>query len=292
MPNARTSDGLVIFYSRLGGHGPPVLLAHATGFCGEVWRPVAERLATTFTCWALDFRGHGRSERPGEGAFGWAGTALDVLAVIDAVDSIDPAAGPWSAAGHSMGGAALLLAEQARPGTFGSMWLFEPIVMPPDVAGVGGDVAGGLGLALSQGAARRTRSFASRALARENYRMKPPMASFHPHALDGYLDGGFREADDGSVELSCRPSDEAEFFMMGSTHTAQEHLSDVECPVAVVHGDTSRPGPAMFAPAIAAGLAGGRLEQHPNLSHFGPMEDPDAIAESIVVSVGPPTMPA
>ena len=53
----------------------------------------------------------------------WDGFADDVLAVVDAwgVDDL-------VAVGHSKGGAALLLAEQRRPGTFAALFCYEPVV--------------------------------------------------------------------------------------------------------------------------------------------------------------------
>ena len=49
----------------IGDHDSAVLLfAHATGFCGRVWEPVAAALTHRFRCLALDFRGHGVSELP------------------------------------------------------------------------------------------------------------------------------------------------------------------------------------------------------------------------------------
>ena len=37
----------------------------------------------------------------------------------------------------------------------------------------------------------------------------------------------------------------------------------------------------MFAPAIVDALPDGRIEEHPELGHFGPLQDPAAIAASI-----------
>ena len=96
-----------------GGAGQPLLMAHATGFCATMYRPLAAELVEQFRVVALDFRGHGRSARPGNDDFGWDRMAQDVLAVIDRLGT-KPAAG----FGHSMGGAALLMAEERRPGTF------------------------------------------------------------------------------------------------------------------------------------------------------------------------------
>ncbi len=249
-------------------------MAHATGFCAEIWRPIAERLADSFDCWALDFRGHGRSGVPASGSFDWDGTADDVFSVIGEARRSAGVSGPWFGVGHSMGGAALLLAEQRVPGTFRGQWAFEPVVFPP------GTFAEGDSNPLAESAARRRAGFESRDAARANYSSKPPMNSFDPDALEAYLDGGLIEADDGTVRLACEPQNESSVYQMASQHGAFEHLGEVQCPVVIARGVIA-PGPGAFADQIAERLPHGRLEVHETLDHFGPMVDPGTIAASI-----------
>ena len=61
------SDGVAIHYLDWGGDGPPLLLIHATGFLGALWRPIAERLTGRFRVVAFDQRGHGESGKPADG---------------------------------------------------------------------------------------------------------------------------------------------------------------------------------------------------------------------------------
>jgi pimeloyl-ACP methyl ester carboxylesterase len=264
-----SSHGVRVAVHDLGGEGPPVLFAHATGFCGPVWRPVAAHLHDR-RCWALDFRCHGRSTRPDDDDLDWAGTADDVLAVLDAL-GLEGTVG----VGHSMGGAALLLAEQRRPGTFAALWLFEPIVIPP---GSGIDDPDANPLAV--GAARRRESFPSVQAALENFGSKPPMAAFDPAALAAYVEGGFEEQPDGTAVLRCPAADESRFYLMGARHGAYEHLDEVRCPTVVARGAADA-GPYDLAPAVAEGVVEGRLLDLPSVSHFGPMEDPGLVAGEI-----------
>lgn len=275
-----STDGVTLTLWDLGGEGPPLLLCHATGFCGRIWEPVARRLADRYRVWALDFRAHGDSDRPRGRPLDWEGFADDVLAVVDHLGG-----GPLVAAGHSKGGASLVLAEARRPGTFRRMWLYEPVIFPPPPEGEAPSPPGAVDLA--EGALRRRPGFPSREAARENFASKPPMSSFHPEALEAYLDAAFSVAPDGSLHLKCRPADESAVYRMGRAHRAFERLGRVRCPVVVARGALS-PGPAMVADMVAERLPAGRLEVFEDLSHFGPMEDPDRIAGRIAAAVGGP----
>lgn len=251
--------------------GTPTLLVHATGFHGRVWHPVAAHLSG-FDCWAPDLRGHGDSPVASGHDFAWDGFADDVLAVLDQLGLDSPLG-----VGHSKGGAALLLAEQRRPGTFRGLWCWEPVVFPPAPDGS----AGSPDSPLTAGARNRRQRFDSYEAAVANFAAKPPMQSFAPEAVAAYVHGGFA-ADDSGVRLKCRPEDEARVYQMGGRHGAWDLLPKVRCPVLVARGAVG-PGhsPAGFVADIAGRLPAGRLEVHEDLGHFGPMEDPGRIADSI-----------
>ena len=75
-----STKGAQVALHDLGGDGPPVLLTHANGFCGQMWQPVARELGSVAHCWALDFRGHGDSVSGPDEDYHWDGMADDVLA--------------------------------------------------------------------------------------------------------------------------------------------------------------------------------------------------------------------
>ena len=278
-----STDGVRLAIYDLGGDGPDVILSHATGFCAEAWSPLADALVGTHR-WSLDFRAHGRSTRPIDGDLSWNGVADDVLTLVDQAGLTRP-----FGVGHSMGGAALMLAELTRPGLFSGIWAFEPIVIPPDLFPHEPGTDDPLSNSLSASAARRRTTFESLDAARSNFSSKPPMSSFDPRALEGYLHGGFEELADGSITLRCRSTDEAQFYLMGGQHSAYEGLPLIDVPTWVVQGAETGPGPAMFAPRIAERIPGATLVPHHELSHFGPFEAPETLAAEIndaVRSVG------
>jgi len=272
----RSRDGVVVAVHDLGGDGPPLMLAHATGFHGLAWDGFADRLATTFRVWSLDFRAHGASDRPPNGDLSWGRMADDLLAVVDAADLRHP-----FIVGHSLGGAVSLLAEAAQPGTFRAMYLYEPATFP----GPARPPAAVASNPMSDAARRRRAVFESRRAAHDNYATKPPLNELSPAALAAYVDHGFADRPDGTVELRCRPEDEAEVFAQAGASGAFDALASVRCPVTVARGSLDSPGPAGFALAVADGLPASRFVVLDGLGHFGPLAEPDHVAASVVESL-------
>lgn len=267
----------------LGGDGPALLICHATGLCGGAYRPLAAALAPHHRVFAIDMRAHGESTPPADDDFGWSGMADDVAAVAAAIAEVAP--GPLHVMGHSMGGAAALLAEHRRPGTFVSAYLYEPIVPPgpaPDAP---------VGNPLAQGARFRQEVFRSKAEALWRYASRTPLAILRADALAAYVEHGFEDADDpdrpGAVRLRCRREHEAlTFEAAGVVHAGL--LGDLALRTTVAVGGTDPGMVADFAPALAAALPHATLEHHPTLGHFGPLQDPVVIAAAIAAHTTAP----
>jgi pimeloyl-ACP methyl ester carboxylesterase len=272
MRSVTAADGVTLAVHEHGGRGRPTLFCHATGFHGAVWEPMSAALGDDFERWAVDFRGHGASVLPPDSPVPWESVAGDVLAVVD---DLDVPAGDILGIGHSMGGAALLLAEQARPGLFTGLWLYEPIVPPRGVIPTGDG-----GNPLATGARRRRPAFPSHAEALANFASKPPLNVARADALHAYVRHGLVAGEDGAVHLACRPEDEARFYEGGGAHDAHDHLTEVGCPVMVSCGGGLW-GPASFAPHVVDALPRGHLEIHEHLTHFGPLEAPSELAASV-----------
>jgi pimeloyl-ACP methyl ester carboxylesterase len=270
-----TPAGHHVALHELGGRGRPVLFCHATGLHGAVWEPLAAAMGEGFIRWSVDFRAHGASVVPPGEALAWADFADDLDVVLDALD-LPP--GQLLGVGHSMGGAALVLAEQRRPGTFAGLHLFEPILPPGGAL----TAAPGMPNPMAARAERRRATFDSRAAALENYASKPPLSRLRADALHAYVRHGFVPDGEGpGVHLACRPADEAAVFRAAADHRAFDLLDQVRCPVVVGRG-AEDVGPALFAPAVAEALPQGRLEPFAHLGHFGPLEAPDEVAASVV----------
>jgi pimeloyl-ACP methyl ester carboxylesterase len=268
----------------LGGDGPPLLICHATGFCGGAYRPLGADLARHHHVFALDARGHGESTAPADGVFDWGGMGDDVAAAAAAVAELAP--GPLHAVGHSMGGAAALLAEHRRPGTFASLYVYEPIVPP-------GPMPPGMSMAnpMAEAARRRREVFPSRAEALHRYASRRPLGILRADSLAAYVEHGFEDVtdEDGrpAVRLRCRAESEARTFESNGGAIHLGVVRDVAAPTVVAVGGTDPGMVADFAPALADALPHGSLERHPTLGHFGPLQDPAAVAAAIVRSTAP-----
>ena len=268
-----SDEGARIAAYDFGGDGPPLLLAHATGFHAHVWGPVVEHLRGAFHCYAFDERGHGASPSPPNRDFDWHRFGDDARAVSATFGLDRPLV-----AGHSAGGALLLLAEEAHPGTWAGCWAFEPVVPDAHPAPEGQNP-------LAEGARRRRSRFDSLDAAYANFAAKPPFGGFDPAALHAYVDHGFVPDDDGGVTLACAPEDEAATYENALTSRAWERLNEVQIPVQVVCGEDSSHFPFEVMEAIAERLPHGSLEVLHGVGHFAPLENPALVAKSILATL-------
>jgi len=267
-----TSDGVEIATHDLGGRGAPLVMAHAAGLHGLVFAPLARHLAGDFRCVSFDGRGHGDSPLPTGRDLDWYGLAEDVLAVVDGLALERP-----YGFGHSSGSTVVLMAEQARPGTFAAIYCYEPVIVPADPP-LGRDD----GSWLAALARRRRATFASRDEARRHYASKPPWDALDPEALRAYVGHGFEDAvDEGGVRLKCRPEDEATVYEMATAHDAYARLPEITCPVTVACGDLTEGCTPKRAGSHAHRLPAGGSEVLAQVGHLGPLEQPEVVATSI-----------
>jgi len=282
-------------------------MVHGTGLHGRCWGPVAAPLsAVGFRPLALDMRGHGASSRSPNGDYSWDLFALDVLETLAQLGLTEGTAGAGGggarlpgivAVGHSAGGAALLLAEESRPGTFSQIWAWEPIVSIP-----GSDERARRGAELARRARQRRAEFASVDEARAHFQGRHMFAEFSPESLEAFLDGGLVPNDEGGYRLACDPEVEARIYEGAAAHGAWDGLGRVHCPTRLLGGELSPAVPPDELATIAAQLAmhgpegpGRSPEQSglgpegprasmavmPMLGHFGPFQAPDVIADDI-----------
>lgn len=257
-------DDVTIRLYDLGGNGPLLLLSHATGFCGQVWEPMAETLTDRYHCVTFDHRAHGRSTRPVGRSLEWAGMADDILTIVDALSPGEPIA----AVGHSMGGTTLAMAELAKPGTISKAWTFEPILFGDTHLGPGSEPS-----EISDGARRRRPTFDNRDEVMERYGSRPPLSILDRRALRAYVDHGFSDQADGTVTLRCLPDDEAEIFQHHNSG-ARQTVGGLTVPFLVAaSGDGRPPGDAVIA--AAKEFDNLELAVYEDLTHFGPLESPE-----------------
>lgn len=222
---------------------PPALLVHGTGFVADVWDEVARDLASTYTVYALDRRGHGASHKPG--AYHFLDFADDVCRVIDALGLRE-----IYGIGHSAGATDLLLAAKLRPGLFTGLFVMEPTVMDPRAARPGG--LNDESLARVQSTLRRRTEFESADAVFERYRAAPTFADWTENSLRAYVRHGFTTLDDGRVRLCCTP--EIESAILRPIYEAMEQvyvgdargnpfasLAEIDCPVRVTTAAKSGP---------------------------------------------------
>jgi pimeloyl-ACP methyl ester carboxylesterase len=269
-------DGVKTVVHDFGGKGPLLLFAHATGLHGWVWKPVIDHLLDKAHCVALDLRGHGDSGVPHGGDVSWDGFGMDALAAARAA-----CGGEVIGVGHSLGGAALLMAELAEPNTFQHLFLYEPAVNPHNCVEHAQLRVSARAEMVRIAKARRA-TFPSRGEALANYASKPPMAQFQAAALAAYVSHGFSDAvHEGRrrVELKCRPEFEAQIYA-GYSDESGTGLSAISCPVTLATGADTDIYQRLTIESLASQLSTAPVVLG-GVDHFGPLQQPKQFADAI-----------
>lgn len=242
--------GVRIAVSRWGEAGsrkPPLLLVHGTGFVSEVWDEVACGLAFDNTVYALDRRGHGASHKSAADQYHFLDFALDLCAVIEALDLSD-----MLGVGHSAGATDLLLAAKLMPQRFSRLFVMEPTIMDPRMKRGDDSQLSDESQAIMRSVLCRRPVFESAPGAFRRLRAAPAFENWSEPALRAYVQHGFEPLPDGRVRLLCRPELEAAmlrpiFEAMEQIYTGDERgnpfdwLSEIKCPVCVSTAERSDP---------------------------------------------------
>jgi pimeloyl-ACP methyl ester carboxylesterase len=260
-----------------------VVFAHANGFNAMTYRSILGPLSLSLRIIAMDQRGHGASRLPADpkGRRSWSDLRDDLLALLETLGD-----GPVILAGHSMGATTSLLAARERPDRVRGLVLFDPVVLPRLASAI---LHRAPWLAtqiyrrmrLTQGALRRRAVFDSFGAAFRAYRGRGAFRTWPEIMLADYVAGGFREREDGTVELSCAPAWEASNFAAQGNDTWRA-LDGLRAPIDIYQCATqsvcqirARSGVYRRNPQL-------RLHTVPRTTHFLPMERPDLVRDALL----------
>ncbi|HEY2048441.1 MAG TPA: alpha/beta hydrolase [Caulobacteraceae bacterium] len=271
LPSRGPGEVAVLDFGRLDAPVAGVFL-HANGFNARTYRRLLGPVSRFNRILAFDQRGHGATtlETRPEGRRDWLDLRDDLLAFIAVLDLKEVAL-----CGHSMGGTVSLLAAREAPDRIHRLLLLDP-VMPPSVLANGGDASPMVAAAI-----RRRATFASRADARAAYLGRGAFATWPEAMLEDYVEGGFRDAPDGAVELACAPSWEASNYYAAQGHDSWGALEAYPGPVRILAaetGSTCRESPGFDLGELAPRVS---LTRAPGTTHFLPMERPDLVMNNL-----------
>jgi pimeloyl-ACP methyl ester carboxylesterase len=280
MNNAEPRDGFINLngvrhhYLDWGGDGDPIVILHATGFFGRLYRPIAEALRAIGRPYTLDQRGHGDSDAaPNVTDHSWTHTMNDLGAFISAMG--------WKAVrafGHSSGATAIGSLACERPGLIARAVLAEPVVFESPTAPELGWRNPFLERTL-----KRRRVFDSVDGMYANFEHKPPYDTWRRDILRDYCEFGTRARPDGKRELKCAPEVEAQIYSSSRDFDGLGRILRADIPMLILFG--GRIGDSLGLPLaakIAAKLKQGRVVKIPDAGHLVPMEKPDLVARMAV----------
>lgn len=249
-----------------------VVFAHATGFHKEIWAPTVRALRAmdvAATLVAVDLRGHGDSPEPDRGPSVWD-YAGDVARVAETFGR----RGRLVGVGHSLGGMAVA-GCQARFGPFDAVVVIDPALLPPSAV----EAMRTVGNPWAEAARRRRPGFETSEEACRTFAAKEVFSTWADGVLRLYVEHGFRQTRDGWM-LKCRPAWEAATFSQEDFGEVWEAVEGLGGSVTLVTAEHSVTHPNELAEETADHLGADHVRL-PGITHFVPMEAPEAVAVEV-----------
>ncbi len=262
-------NGIRLHYLDWGGDGEPIVILHATGLLGRIYRPIGERLRKIGHVLSYDQRGHGDSGHAPDDAYDWHHTMTDLQGFIAAM-GLKSVRG----FGHSAGATAIGALASERPDLVTRTVLVEPVVFESPTA-----PELGWRDPFIERTLKRRRSFASVDAMFSNFDYKPPYNTWRKDILRDYCEFGTRRAADGTRELKCPPEVEARYYQTSSDFDGLGRILKARVPMLILFGARGDSLGASLSQKIARQLRNGRVINVPDAGHFVPMEKPEYVAE-------------
>jgi pimeloyl-ACP methyl ester carboxylesterase len=186
--------------------------------------------------------------------------------------------------GHSLGGVLSIMTAAADSSLIRALALIDPVVF----SGLQVLFWGGLKnlgfshrLPLIRGARRRRDRFPDLEAVRSAFSGKSVFSTWYPEVLEDYVQAAFKDTGDGDVVLRYSRAWEARIFEV-TPASVWSDIRRLEVPLLVIRGalsDTFLPGGAK---KIRRELPSATVIELPDTTHFLPMEQPAAVAETII----------
>jgi len=252
-----------------GGNGVPIVILHATGLLGRIYRPLAERLRAIGHVYSYDQRGHGDSLAAPDGDYSWDATMRDLEGFITAMG--------WSgvrAVGHSAGATAIGGLAGERPDLISRAVLVEPVIFESPTA-----PELGWRNPFIEWTLKRRRLFDSVEAMYSNFHNKPPYSTWQKEIVRDYCQFGTRPTSDGKRELKCAPEVEAKVYETARDFDGLGRILRCTAPLLIMFGARGDSPGAALSGKVAKQLKNGRVIDVADAGHFLPMEKPGYVAD-------------
>ncbi len=265
-------NGIRLHYIDWGGLGAPIVILHATGFLGRIYRPIATALSAIGHVYSYDQRGHGDSAPSPADEYDWQDTVNDLAGFIAAMGFTSV-----RGFGHSAGATAIGSLASERPDLISRAVLVEPVIFESPAARELGWRNPFIDRTL-----KRRRVFDSVDAMFQNFDNKFPYATWRKEILRDYCEYGTRPNAEGKRELKCLPEIEARFYQSSGDFDGMGRILRCEVPLLVMFGQRGDSPAASLAGRVAAGLKHGRVVNFEDAGHFIPMEQPEEVSRLAV----------